>query len=239
MNLIINLKRNRALAVTTVVLAIIVLSLSCGSQEQLQDQERLPDYVQKMPNGAVEVDIGEASNGSAFFDESGRIFYDWDDYKTKFTLWAASAKGGLSLTRLQIPPLKIFPLITPNDGVADFFPAISIDTNTQDLNITLFIDTDWQELVEGQIFIHTWQHSDPEDRLRPIETVDFSKAIDGVYIHEFLFTKVNNLPGYDQSLYIAVTNMLGEPLECLRKAQNINLSGNEVYVGIAPQLVQP
>ena len=52
-------------------------------------------------------------------------------------------------TSLSNPPLKISPVITPGGDVADFFATVHIDDKNGDLYVTIFIDTDWQEVVMG------------------------------------------------------------------------------------------
>ena len=210
--------------------------------------EELPDYVSRMSGRSMQIDVTKASGGSAHVDEeSMNIIYNRGDYELRFTqgIFAPLTAGIGSHTSLSNPPVKISPVITPGDDVADFFVAVRIDEETDDLYVTVFIDTDWQEVVMGEILIHTQEvavlSGSGLNFQYTVETVDFSKAVDGIYMHELRFAAEDNFGDYDISPIIRVTNITinGEPEDLIYKIARLELSTNHVVITISPQVVEP
>lgn len=232
------MKRCSEIVLLTVVLAAAVMFAGCGGGEVL------PDYVSRMSSGSVQIDVAKASGGSAQVDEeSMNIIYDCGDYELMFSLGAfAPLTHGIGLhTSLSNPPLKISPVITPGDDVADFFAAVRIDEKTGDLYVTVFMDTDWQEVVMGEILIHTQEFSFPLPFQYTVETVDFSKAVDGVYMHELRFAAEASFGDYGIYPIITVTNITinGEPEDLIIKIARLELSMDDFCIYISPQVVKP
>ncbi|MBA7471100.1 hypothetical protein ES707_06394 [subsurface metagenome] len=230
------MKRCSEIVLLTVVLAAAVMFAGCGGGEVL------PDYVSRMSSGSVQIDVAKASGGSAHVDEeSMNIIYDRGDYKLIFSLnvFSLTAVFG-SHTSLSNPPLKISPVITPGNDVADFFAAVRIDEITGDLYVTVFMDTDWQEVVTGEILIHTQEFTIPLPLQYTVETVDFSKAVDGVYMHELRFAAEASFGDYGIYPIITVTNIAinGEPEDLIIKIGRLEFSTNHVIITISPQVVK-
>ncbi|MFC1919975.1 hypothetical protein ACFLWX_04210 [Chloroflexota bacterium] len=220
----------------TVVLTATVMFAGCGGKKGL------PDYVGRVSGGSMQIDVVKASGGSAHVDEEGtNIIYDRGDYKLIFTLKGFSLTAGIGKSYLSNPPVKISPLITPGNDVADLFAAVRIDEQTSDLYVTVFMDTDWQEVVTGEIFLHTQEAVLLSDHKlqQTVETADFSNAVDGVYMHELRFKAEDNLGDYDTSPWICVTNITGETEDLLRKISMLELSIDHVFIAISPQVVKP
>lgn len=215
------------------LLLIVSLTVAC------ERGQKLPDYVHRDSDGAVRIDIGEASGGASQLRE-GVTMVRFGEYKTRFALFAVSGHREVSLKALKDPPIKISSMITPGDSIADIFMAVWVDQETQELHITFFLDTDWEEIVEGQLFIHTWETyqdgiTDPHGRVYPI---DFSKAKEGVYFRELKFQPEDNAPGYESRWpIVSVTNMSGGPREVSMKAAALKLEDNDIniYIFAAPE----
>jgi len=219
-----------------IAVSVVIAITSCTSSA------RLPSYVHKGSDGTVRIDVGEASGGSAELVEPGQspsrhpgrtIVVHFDDYETEFVASAFSLGEGLSYTSLQNPPLRISPVITPGNDVADFFSAVWVDDQTQELHVTLFLDTDWSEVIEGPFTIFALEAV----LGRPISTqgpypVDFSEAIHDVYVRELIFQQENNLPGYNGSPNVVITNMSGKPFDVLERWGRLELEEQEVLVHI-------
>jgi len=192
----------------------------------------------------MQIDVAKASGGSAHVDEeSMNIIYDRGDHELIFSPSIFSLSAGIgSHTSLSNRPVKISPVITPGDNVADFFAAVRIDEKTGDLYVTVFIDTDWQEVVTDEIYLHTQEAVLLPDLSfqQTVETVDFSKAVDGVYMHELRFAAEDNFGDYDTSPIIRVTNIAinGEPEDLLLIIARLELSMDHVIISISPQVVK-
>lgn len=209
--------------------------------------EELPDYVSRMSGCSMQIDVAKASGGSAHVDEeSMNIIYDRGDYELMFSLGAFALTAGIGLhTSLSNPPVKISPVITPGDDVADFFAAVRIDEKTGDLYVTVFIDTDWQEVVMGEILILTQEvvvlSTSGLNLQYTVETADFSKSVDGIYMHELRFAAEDNFEDYEHSPLILVTNIAinGEPEDLLIKIARLEFGMDHFYISISPQVVKP
>jgi len=226
----------------TVVLTAAVMFAGCGGEKGL------PDYVSRMSGGSMQIDVAKASGGSAHVDEeSMNIIYDRGDYELMFSLgaYAPLTLGIGSHTSLSNPPLKISPVITPGDDVADFFAAVRIDDKSGDLYVTIFIDTDWQEVVTGEILLFTQEvvvlSTSGLNFQYTVETANFSKAVDGIYMHELRFAAEDNFGDYDISPGIIVTNITinGEPEDLIVKISRLEFSMDDFYIFISPQVVEP
>jgi len=202
--------------------------------------EGLPDYVSRILGDSKQIDVAKASGGSAHVDEERmNIIYDRGDHELMFSLTVLTLTAGIGSTSSSNPPVKISPVITPGDDVADFFAAVRIDEKTGDLYVTVFIDTDWQEVVTGEIFLHTQEAVLSDHKLQQtVETADFSKAVDGIYMHELRFAAEDNFGDYDTSPWICVTNITGETEDLLLKIAKLELSINHVFISISPQVVK-
>jgi hypothetical protein len=188
----------------------------------------------------MQIDVTKASGGSAHVDEeSMNIIYDRGDYKLIFSLNIFSLTTGLgSHTSISNPPMNISPVITPSDGIANFFAAVRIDEETDDLYVTIFIDTDWQDVVEGEIFLHTQEVGNIQEVglsafRQTVETIDFSKAVDGIFMHELKFKADDNFGDYDISPSIWVTNTTGDAEDLVYRISRLELSTNDVNIRFA------
>jgi len=232
------MKRYVEIVLFIVALTAAVISTGCGRERGL------PDYVGRMSGDSMQIDVAKASDGSAHVDEKNmNIIYDCGDYELVFSLGAfAPLAVGLGLhTSLSNPPLKISPVLTPGDGVADFFTAVRIEEETDELYVTIFIDTDWQEVVTGEIFLHTQEAVLlPGLKLqRKVEAVDFSRSVNGVYMHELRFTAEDNFGDYDTSPVIWITNISGEPEDFLHIISTLEgLTVDHVIISFSPQVVE-
>ena len=176
--------RRRWSALTaTATVALVVTIVSCGSSA------RLPDYAQRTSGGAVIVEVSDASSGSAHLQGgSGEILVKVGDRKARFHRLAVSGVGGIGVVSLDHPPLNMSPVLTPGDGVADFFAAVWADESGEELRVTLFLDVDWQQVVEGQLSVIAMERANSY----LAGHVDFSEAIGGVYVRELSFRLEDN-----------------------------------------------
>ena len=85
-----------------------------------------------------------------------------------------------------------------------------------EVHVEVFVDTDWQDGVGEEIFIHTASlplvDGEPSYRRIPI---DFSESVQGVYSRELVFVGAAEWLG-DGAISIYVTNMGGETREVVR-----------------------
>ena len=56
---------------------------------------------------------------------------------------------------LEQIPANLTPRLVPGDGVADFFLVVYEELDSQALRITVFLDQDWRDLVDDQLFINS------------------------------------------------------------------------------------
>ena len=72
-----------------------------------------------------------------------------------------------------------------------------------------------------------------------VETANFSKAVDGVYMYELRFAVEDNFGDYDIPPIIRVTNIAinGELEDLIYKIARLELSMDYFY--ISPQVVEP
>ena len=139
--------------------AVVMLLASCTSSG---DNNQLPPYAHRESGGAVRIDIEEAGRGLAILEQpsdsptiSKRIILGHEEDALAFGFAVISGPSTIRGTFLEDPPLRVSPRITPGDGVADFFAAVWIDDKTDELHYDLFMGTDWQDLIEGDLGIHT------------------------------------------------------------------------------------
>jgi len=232
------MRRYADIVLLTAALITAVIFAGC------EGERGLPDYVGRASDNSMQIDVAKASDGSAHVDEGNmNIIYNRGDYELVFSLGAsAPLTAGIGLhTSLTNPPLRISPVLTPGDDVADFFTAVRIEEETDELYVTIFIDTDWQEVVTGEIFLHTQEAVLlPDSKLqRKVETVDFSRSVDGVYMHELRFAAEDNFGDYDTSPGIWVTNVSGEPEDFLHMISTLEgLTMDHVIIYISPEVVE-
>jgi hypothetical protein len=108
----------------------------------------LPPFVHPEPDGSVRVDVEAASDGAATLDEWNNVILKHGENELGFSFSGMSSTGILSLPgqgrrSLKEPPLLISPVLTPGDGVIDFFAAVEKEDRGPGLHYHLFLDTDW------------------------------------------------------------------------------------------------
>ena len=193
------------------LLAVVALS-ACTSPE---NGDQLPAYAQREADGAVRVDVEKASDGSATWNGEGRIDLSFNDSSVEFRLLAQSYASGLGVS-LEDPPLKISPVLSPGDGVSDITAAAWMEGDPAELHVEVFIDTDWQDGVGEDLFIHSaalpFVDGEPTYSRIPI---DFSESIQGVYSRELVFVGVAEWLGLG-AVSIFVTNIGGETRDVVR-----------------------
>ena len=184
---------------------VAMVMASCTSSE---GDDQLPPYAHRESGGAVRIDLEEASRGSAALGEFNRITLRFEEDDIAFRFTALSLASGIRSTSLEEPPVKMSPVLTPGDGVADFFAAVWIDGETGELRYGLFLDTDWQDAIAGDISMHTVEVVPPFPLLNHIP-VDFSEAARGVYHKPLAFAEA---PDYLRCLgpLVHVTNIPGD-----------------------------
>ena len=224
---------------------VVMLLASCTPSG---DNDQLPPYAHRESGGAVRIDIEEASQGLAKLEQtsdrpmiSDRIILSYEEDALAFGFAAISGASRFRVTFLEDPPLRVSPRITPGDGVADFFAAVWIDDKTEELHYDLFMDTDWQDLIEGVLSIHTQAIVDGKIQLSN-DPVDFSEAVGAVYHKELVFTHVLQ---YIRTLGpgVSVTNVPGDTEELLRTLSTLDLEPEHVVVsfsgnGCAEEILQ-
>ena len=184
------------------------------------------------------MDVTQAGGGSSELGtKPGTIKVGIGDQVTRFNLFAGSWAAQRTSVSLGDPPIKMSPLLVPGDGVADFFAAVWTDNPGHTLHITLFLDTDWQQVVDGPLSILSVElvkSSSGQVVLLGESSVEvnLSEAIDGVYVSQLSFKQENNLPDYDESPRVVLTNMSGSAVEVLERTQQHALEDREVYVEI-------
>ena len=184
------------------------------------------------------LDVTQAGGGSSELGtKPGTIKVGIGGQVTRFNLFAGSWAAQRTSVSLGDPPIKMSPLLVPGDGVADFFAAVWTDNPGHTLHITLFLDTDWQQVVDGPLSILSVElvkSSSGQVVLLGESSVEvnLSEAIDGVYVSQLSFKQENNLPDYDESPRVVLTNMSGSAVEVLERTQQHALEDREVYVEI-------
>ena len=109
-----------------------------------------------------------------------------------------------------------------------FFAAVWADESGEELRVTLFLDVDWQQVVEGQLSVIAMERANSY----LAGHVDFSEAIGGVYVRELSFRLEDNLPGFVGSPVVMLINMSGDPKDVIRRAWRVDLEEKHVYVKI-------
>ena len=204
-------------------LAILALS-ACTSPET-----QLPPYAQREADGAVRVDLEMASDGSARLNPENQIELNFNDSNIRFDFGAMSGALEIGRTSLDDPPLKISPVLSPGDGVGDFFAAVWMEGDPAELHIELFIDTDWRDEIGGDISIHSQEIVDRVrfDRI----PVDFSESVEGVYNRELVFAGVEDILQWGGP-FVYITNIGGDTLDFLNAVSRWELEKEDVYASL-------
>ncbi len=204
-------------------LAILALS-ACTSPET-----QLPPYAQRDADGAVRVDLEMASDGSAKLNPENQIELNFNDCNLIFGFGAMSSGLEIGRTSLEDPPMRISPVLSPGDGVSDFFAVLWMDDDPAELHIELFIDTDWREIGDD-ISIHSQEIVDRRVRFARIP-VDFSKSIQGVYNRELVFVGVEDIQQWGGP-QIFITNLGGDTIDILNAISRLELKKGDVYASL-------
>ena len=205
-------------------LAVLAL-LACTSPEN-----QLPPYAQREADGAVRVDLEMASNGSARLNPENQIELNFNDSNLRFDFGAMSGAMEIGRTSLDDPPLKISPVLSPGDGVGDFFAVTWMEDDPEELHIEVFIDTDWRDEIGDEISIHSQDIVDGRARLSHIP-VDFSESVQGVYNKELVFVGVEDfLRGGGPHVF--VTNIGGDTFDFLNAVSRLELEKGDVYASL-------
>ena len=206
-------------------LAILALS-ACTSPEK----NHLPPYAQRDADGTVRVDLEMASNGSARLNLENEIELSFNDSNLRFDFRAMSGALEIGRKSLDDPPLKISPVLSPGDGVADFFAVAWMEGDPPELHIDVFIDTDWRDEIGDDISIHSQDIVDRRVSLGRIP-VDFSESVQGVYNRELVFVGVEDfLRGGGPHVF--VTNIGGETIDFLNAVGRLDLEKGDVYASL-------
>ncbi len=221
---------NRGWMLTATVL--VLLLASCTSTG---DNNRLPQYAYRESSGAVRIDIEEAGRGLAILERtpnrptiSDRIVLSHEEDALAFGFAVISGPTMIRGSFLEDPPLRVSPRIAPGDGIADFFAAVWIDDNTDELHYDLFMDTDWQDLIEGDLSIHTQAIVDGKMQTSK-EPIHFSEATGAVYHKELVFSHVLQ---YIRTVgpVVSVTNVPGSTEETWEALSTLDLEPEHVVV---------
>ena len=196
-------------------------------------QEVLPAYAHIESADAVRIDLEEASNGFAMLGERNQIALRYEEAEVRFTFSALSGAIELSPVALMKPPVKISPVLTPGDGVADLFAAVWMEGVSGELHIDVFLDSDWQEVVSGEISIHTQEIIGRRPQFSKL-AFDFARGLNGVYHHELAFVDDSEF-FLCVSPIIWVTNLGGETLDVVNAMARLDLQQGDVVVGIGVQ----
>ena len=208
--------------------SLVILALSaCTSPE---NQNQLPLYAQIEADGAVRVDLEMASDGSARLNPENQIELNFNDSNLRFGFVAMSGALEIGRTSLDDPPLKISPILSPGDGVGDFFAVMWMEGDPAELHIEVFIDTDWRDEIGDDISIHSQDIVDGRVRFGRIP-VDFSESVQGVYNRELVFAGVEDIlrwGGPD----VFVTNIGGDTFDFLNAVGRLELEKGDVYASL-------
>ena len=99
--------------------------------------------------------------------------------------------------------MLVSPVLKPGDGVMDFFAVVAKDDRDGALHYHLFLDTDWQDVLAGDLFIRSLEIQDRRVLMKAVP-VDFSEATSGVYHRDLKFTDAaEGLPGVGPVVYIS------------------------------------
>ena len=199
-----------------------------GAVERSNGQ--LPTYAQREADGAVRVDLEAASDGSAKWTGEARIDLSFNDGNVAFRPLALSYASGLGAS-LEDPPLKISPVLSPGDGVSDVSAAVWMEGDPAELHVEVFIDTDWQDGVGEDIFIHSaaLPSVDGEPAYSRIP-IDFSESIQGVYSRELVFVGAAEWLGLGPAVNLVITNIDGETRDVLRAISVHEIEEGDVAV---------
>lgn len=208
--------------------SLVILALSACTSPQ---ENQLPAYAQREADGSVRVDLDMASNGSARLNPENQIELNFNDSNLKFDFGAMSGASEIGQTSLDDPPLKISPVLSPGDGVPDFFAVMWMEGDPAELHIELFIDTDWRDVIGNDISIHSQDIVDRRVRFDRIP-VDFSESIQGVYHRELAFVGVKDfLRGGGPHVF--VTNIDGDTIDFLNVIGRLELAKGDVYASLS------
>lgn len=223
---------------------LVMLIMACGGPAatrtpittatavSVPESTGLPPYVLQARGGALYVDIAEASGGTAHWDaeRNGVVLTPQGWTKTMRHL-AVCCEGRVGLAgdgelALEQPPVRLGQRITPGDGVAGFLVA-AWPVEAGRLEAAVFLDTDWEEVVGEQVFLYTLglaQDGSPTSSRAP---VDFSEAVDGVYMRSFRFSPRSFEPG--TAPIVAASNVEGPPREVVQSVNRMELGPSDVY----------
>ena len=212
--------------------AILALS-ACTSPE---NQDQLPPYVQREADGAVRVDLEMASDGSARLNPKNQIELNFNDSNLRFGFATMSSALELGRTSLEDPPMKISPVLSPGDGVSDFFAVMWMEGDPAELHIEVFIDTDWRDEIGDDISIHSQEIVDGRVRFGRIP-IDFSESIQGVYNRELVFVGVEAILRYGGP-NVFITNIGGDTIDLLNVISRLELEKGDVYASLGGNVGQ-
>ena len=206
--------------------AILALS-ACISPEK---QTQLPPYAQREADGAIRVDLEMASDGSARLNPENQIELNFNDSNLRFGFATMSGALEIGRTSLEDPPLKISPVLSPGDGVGDFFAVMWMEGDPAELHIEVFIDTDWRDEIGDDISIHSQEIVDRRVRFGRIP-VDFSESVQGVYNRELVFAGVEDILQWGGP-QIFITNLGGDTIDFLNAVSRLELEKGDVYASL-------
>ncbi len=212
------------------MLAIVALTACTSSQ----DQGQLPPYAQREGGGAVRIDVEKASGGSAKLDRGNQIILTFEGNDIPFMFGATSGAIELSSVLLTEPAVRISPVLTPRDGVADIFAALWIDVERQELHVDVFLDTDWRSERIGDIYIHSEEFIERKAQFRKI-AIDFAEGIHDIYHQELVFVDGGEL-FLCGSPKIWITNISGETIDIINKMGRLNLEKEDVVIGFGSEV---
>lgn len=230
------------------LIAVVGTSLGCTASGP-QSGAKLPSYAKKQADGSVQIDLAAASDGKAKFNAASRaIQYDGAGYETTFQFGGMSGTTSVGRT-LNAIPAKISPTLTPNDGVADLFVTTREEDDGRDLHVTVFLDSDWNDLVSGNVSIDTAEYGSafrplgtPQGLVQQVPTiqegypvektypVDFANAADGIWHQDFVFAQSDNPAEWKSSPIIVITNIAGGYSGFMRAVNNLETKPGDFAV---------
>lgn len=196
-------------------LAVAAALLPAGCSALFGDDSDLPPFVALGQDGALRIDIAAASGGVATLDEWDRVILSYGEHDLEFNFSGMSFTGP-TLGPIQgywpseEPPLSISPMFRPGDGVASFFATVAAEPESPDVHYHLFLDTDWRDWLEGDLFIRSQELLDGRVVMKTAP-LDLSEALGGVYHRDIVFTgAARYLPGTGPVVY--VSNIPGDSM---------------------------
>ena len=203
----------------------IVLVIALSSCTSFKDNNHLPSFARWESERVLRIDVVEASAGAGMLDQQNRVVIRQGDQNVIFSPAVVSIGSGVSRTSIEEPPVRISQVLTVGDGVADFFASVWSDAGMTELRYDLFLDTDWEEVVNGDLYIHLSQTVDRKDVYRRIP-IDFSESSHGVYHRAIAFEAIASTVG--PSVY--VTNMPGDSQTFKLTYARLDLKSEQVVV---------